>query len=154
MAACVVGIGQEWAGDDGVGIAVIRRLRQDGAALDLVEASEPTQLISLLTGGADPVVVVDAILDDDGPPGRVLLVEMNRAGGFCERLLSTHGVGVMEAIELARIAHPGGIAKSILVVGVTIGRPSRSGGGLSPEVEAAAPRAAAQAIKLACGDTA
>ena len=98
--------------------------------LDLVELDEPTRLIDLLADGADPVVLVDAVLDD-GPAGRVLLIDLQTPGGHCQRLLSTHGVGVMEAIELARIAHPDGVARRISIVGITVQETSRRGKGLS-----------------------
>jgi hydrogenase maturation protease len=150
LAARIIGVGQEWAGDDGVGIAVVRRLRQDGARIDLVETAEPTQLIHLLTDGADPVILVDAVVDE-GPSGCVLNIDAQTPGQHRERLLSTHGVGVIDAIELARITHPDRVAKSIFVLGITIQLTSRRGKGLSTAVDAAVPRAAAQALKLARG---
>ena len=66
-----------------------------------------------------------------------------------ERLFSTHGIGVMQAIELARIAHPDRIAKRIHVLGVTIQSASRTGKGLSAAVQNAVPVAAARALDLA-----
>ena len=150
LAARIIGVGQAWAGDDGVGIAVIARLKHSAAPIDLVEAAEPTQLITLLTDGADPVVLVDAIIDD-GPAGRVLLMDAQTPDRNSERLLSTHGLGVMEAIELARIAHPERIARRIFIVGITIQSALRGGGGLSGAVESAVPLAAARALELAQG---
>ena len=49
MGARIIGIGNEWAGDDGAGVAVIRCLRKLGRPLDVAEVREPTQLIDLLT---------------------------------------------------------------------------------------------------------
>jgi hydrogenase maturation protease len=148
LTARIVGIGQEWAGDDGVGIAVIAWLRRARAPVDLVETAEPTQLINLVIDGADPVVLVDAIIDD-GTAGRVMLLDAHRAGRYTTRLLSTHGIGVMEAIELARIVHPDRLAKRICIVGITVQSTGRAGRGLSAAVENAVPRAAAHALKFA-----
>ncbi|HEY2105020.1 MAG TPA: hydrogenase maturation protease [Candidatus Binataceae bacterium] len=148
MAARIIGIGQQWAGDDGVGLAVIRKLREFDGQVDLVEVDEPTRLIDLLTDGADPVVLVDAVLDD-GPAGRVLLIDPQTPGGQCRPLLSTHGVGVMEAIELARVAYPDRTAQRISIVGITIQETFRRGNGVSRAVERAVPRAAEQALALA-----
>jgi len=117
------------------------------ASIDLVEAADPTQLVSLLTDGADPVVIIDAVLDQ-GPAGRVLLIDAG-SDTNSTHLLSTHGLGVMEAIELARIAHPKEVAQRIFIVGITIQSANRGGTGLSPAVAAALPIAAAQALKLA-----
>lgn len=170
----IIGLGQEWAGDDGVGIAVIRSLRElslqqhlvvgeDGgkgsdklepalvrgdALLDLVETSEPTQVIDLLTDGADPVVIVDAVVDN-GSAGRVLIVDAQKPAYFSGRLLSTHGVGVMETIELARIAHPERLAPRIFIVGISIQRATRGGNVLSTAVADAIPFAAARALEMA-----
>jgi hydrogenase maturation protease len=147
LAARIVGVGQEWAGDDAVGIAVLRKLGEDSASVELIESAEPTGLIELLADGADPVVIVDAVLDD-GPAGRVLLIDPHSQSGDGERLLSTHGVGIIEAIELARLAYSNRIAKRIFVVGVAIGQSARHGKGLSPAVAAAVPLAAKHVLKL------
>jgi hydrogenase maturation protease len=144
----IIGVGQEWAGDDGVGIAVIRKLREAGAPIDLVEVVEPTQLIGLLTDGADPVVLVDAVLDEKSA-GRVLVFDAGAREPLSERLLSTHGLGVIQAIELARITQPAKVAHRILIVGITIRDAQRRGSGLSEAVAAAVPRAAHEAMKLA-----
>lgn len=146
----IVGLGQEFAGDDGAGIAVIAWLRQSQTPVNLVEGAEPSRLIELLTDGADPVVLVDALIDD-GPAGRVILIGEQTQDRYAERLLSTHGLGVMQAIEMARIAHPDKIARRIHVVGITIQSASRTGKGLSSVVQGAVPLAAAQALKLANG---
>ena len=125
MAARIIGVGQQWAGDDGVGLAVIRKLRERGSGIDLVELDEPSRLIDLLIDGADPVVLVDALLDG-GPAGRVVQID-SRRDPLCGHLLSTHGVGVMDAIELARITHPDRVASHIHIVGITIQETSRRG---------------------------
>ncbi len=148
MAARIIGIGQEWAGDDGVGLVVIRRLREIDSRLDLVELDEPSKLVELLTGGADPVVLIDAVLHD-GPPGRVLVIEAQRHAPHCEHLLSTHGLGVMEAVELARITHPENVAQRIFIVGVTVQQTSRRGQRLSASAQAAVANAAETTLNLA-----
>lgn len=148
MAARIIGVGQEWAGDDGVGIAVVRRLREAGSEFDLIELDEPARLIDLLTDGADPVVLIDALLDD-GPPGRVLLIDEPQRDPLAGHLLSTHGVSVTDAVELARIAHPDRVARKIFILAITVQQVSRRGNGLSAEVQASVARAATQALRLA-----
>jgi hydrogenase maturation protease len=144
---CIIGIGQDWAGDDAVGLAVIRELRQRNCRADLAEVGDPGQLIELLTSGADPVVIVDA-LAGDGAPGQVLLIDLGRAHPRHPKLLSTHGWGVLEAIELARVARPQSIARRIFVLGVIVGPVSLYSSHLSPAVLAAVPRAAVRAMML------
>jgi hydrogenase maturation protease len=145
--ARIIGIGQPWAGDDGAGLAVIRHLRGLARQLDLVEMEDASRLLELLIDGADPVVIVDAAMDD-GTAGRIVAVDAQRHGWSPLHLLSTHGVGVMQAIELARIAYPDRVARQIFVLAITIAQASPDGGDLSEAVQAAVPRAAAQALQL------
>lgn len=149
MAARIIGVGQAMAGDDGVGIAVARRIRQmrPPAAIEVVEVAEPSALLPLLTDSASLVVLIDALVDG-GTPGRILRLGSG-AGARRGHLLSSHGVGVLEAIELARSLDPENLAQRIEIIGVTIARPARYGEELSPGVARAVERAAAEAIKLA-----
>jgi hydrogenase maturation protease len=148
MAARIVGVGQKWAGDDGVGLAVIKWLRRALAPVDLAETAEPTQLVDLLTDGADPVVLVDAILDG-GAAGRVRQVDYESRDRNSKQLLSTHGLDVIAAIELARGVYPDRVASRVFIVGITIRSAGRGTRGLSAAVENAVPIAAAHALNLA-----
>jgi hydrogenase maturation protease len=151
MPARIVGIGQASAGDDGVGIAVVRRLRAIGVpqGIDLAEVAEPSALIQSHLCEADPVILVDAVVDD-GKAGRLVQFEAGDVRAPKATLLTSHGVGVLEAVRLARQISPGEAAKRIMIVGVTIRPPRRYGEGLSPAVAAAVERAAAAALELAC----
>lgn len=141
----VIGLGQRAAGDDGAGLAVIEALRGRGlpAGAELVEAPDASALVSLLeTPG--PVVVVDAVLAS--PPGEVIELSLSDLAAGGPAPVSTHGLGVGQAIELARLAAPGRLSPDIRIVGVSIGRPRRQEIGLSPEVAAAVPRAVARVL--------
>jgi hydrogenase maturation protease len=79
----------------------------------------------------------------------MLLIDAQRQDPHSRHLLSTHGVGVMEAIELARIAHPEKVAQRIFIVGITIQSAGRGSRDLSPATAEAVPRAAALVSELA-----
>jgi hydrogenase maturation protease len=147
LAARVIGIGQAMAGDDGAGVAAARRVRELSAAIEIVEVAEPSALIPLLRDGADPVVLIDAVVDT-GVPGRVLHLEPGMQSRRA-KLLSSHGVGVMDAIELARILDPPRVAPRIEIIGITIARASRHGDALSAPMAAAIEPAARAAVRLA-----
>jgi hydrogenase maturation protease len=149
MAARVIGLGQPVAADDGVGIAVVRRLREMGVApgVELFEAAEPTAIIPLLATPA-PVILVDAVIGG-GSPGQVLELSPERLDPRRPMPLSTHGVGVVQAVALARTLSPEAVSPRIRIVGVTIARPDRYRHALSPAVAAAVPRAAAAVVALA-----
>lgn len=142
----VIGLGQAAAGDDQVGLAVIEHLRSLGASerLELLLAPEPSALLPLLETSA-PVVLVDAVLA--APAGEVLVLEPDELAQRGLSTMSTHGLGVAQAVALARLLSPSAVSPSILVVGVCISRPERFRQGLSPEVAAAVPRAAEQVLR-------
>ena len=150
MPARVIALGQRSAGDDGVGFAVLDRLRQGGVPpdVDLRRAEEDAALIGLLET-PHPVVIVDAVLGS--PPGRVLDLAPADLAASGVRPVSTHGLGVVRAIELARVVAVGEVSPSIRIVGITIDRPARYEDGLSPRVEAAVALAAARVRALVAG---
>jgi hydrogenase maturation protease len=143
MGTRVIGIGQAAAGDDGVGIAVLRQLgaRALPPGVAIFEIAEATGLIPLLET-RDTVILVDAVLGE-GPPGEVIELEADALDDFSAKPLSTHGVDVAQAIALARTLFPDSAAPQVRIVGVRIAPPARYVHGLSPEVAAAVPRAVA-----------
>ncbi|WP_375772538.1 hydrogenase maturation protease [Archangium gephyra] len=147
----VIGLGQAAAGDDQVGLAVIAHLRSLGASgrLELLVAPEPSALLPLLETAA-PVVLVDAVLA--APAGEVLMLEPDELEQRGLSTMSTHGLGVAQAVALARLLSPSAVSPSIRVVGVSISRPERFRQGLSPEVAAAVPRAAEQILRAVSSD--
>lgn len=148
----VIGLGQAAAGDDQVGFAVIEHLRSLGApeCLELLLAPEASALLPLLETPA-PVVLVDAVLA--APAGEVLVLDPDELEQRGLSTMSTHGLGVAQAVALARLLSPSGVSPSIRVVGVSISRPERFRQGLSPEVAAAVPRAAEQVLRAVSSDT-
>ncbi|MFD7815483.1 hydrogenase maturation protease [Streptomyces sp. NPDC059785] len=138
----VIGVGNEFRRDDGVGRAVVERLRQRAEVRPLPPGTvlvtcdgDPGRLIALWEG-ADLVVIVDAAYARPGRPGRVHRLELD-----AERLeqpsasgASTHGLGLGEAVELARVL---GRLPARLVVLAVEGADGSLGTGLSPVVEAA-----------------
>jgi len=149
LAGRIIGIGQAMAGDDGAAIAVVRQLREraSGAGVEVMEIAEASALVPLLTDGATPVVLIDAMVDG-GEPGRVVHLRPE-IGARQSRLLSSHGLGVLQAIELAMTVNPDDFAQRVEIIAITIARPSAYGAGLSPEVARAVERAAGEAIRLA-----
>jgi hydrogenase maturation protease len=147
MATRVIAMGQTAAGDDGIGFAVLDRLRRDGvpAGVELLRADEDTALVALLET-PHSVVIVDAVLGS--PPGRVVELATAELAASGVTPVSTHGVGVAQAIALAHAVAGVDVAPSIRIVGITIERPARYQQGLSPAVAAAIEPAAARVRSL------
>ena len=135
----VIGIGEPAAGDDGVGRVVLERLRSQGVPddVELHEVRDPTEIVDLLAGAA-LVVVIDAVIG--GRPGEVLDLRPEELAARGMPAVSTHVVGVLEAIELASVLHAQP-QPPVRVVGVAIEPPSGLGAALSPAVAAAVPGA-------------
>jgi hydrogenase maturation protease len=101
MKTAVIGVGNEYRRDDGVGPAVVARLAQlelPQVAL-IVSDGEPSQLIDAWTD-TELTVLIDAVLSGHAEPGRVHRTSLGAlptgAGAA-----STHGVGIPEAVRLA-----------------------------------------------------
>ncbi|WP_326632990.1 MULTISPECIES: hydrogenase maturation protease [unclassified Streptomyces] len=136
----VIGVGNEFRHDDGVGWAVVARLTEraeewplpSGTAL-LVCDGDPARLITLWED-ADLAIVVDAAHAHPGHPGRLHRLELD--GGQLSQTgsaTSSHGLGLGDAVELARELErlPGQ-----LVVYAIEGADSSLGTGLSAPVAA------------------
>ncbi len=96
----ILGCGNPDRGDDGAGLAVIRRIRELG--IDAVEhAGEMLGLVDAWYGSAE-VTLIDAAVTG-AAPGTITVWNADECplplGTF---RCSTHGFGVAEAVELAR----------------------------------------------------
>lgn len=132
----LVGLGQAYAGDDGVGPLIAREAREVVPGLEVVELTGAEGLIDLLDGR--PTMVVDAVVDA-GPPGALLDLLPGDLGRV--RAFSTHGIGVAEALALAEALNGPEVLRGLRLLGVTIHPPSGWAPGLSAEVADAVPRA-------------
>ncbi|MGW6268424.1 MULTISPECIES: hydrogenase maturation protease [unclassified Streptomyces] len=135
----VIGVGNEFRRDDGVGWRVIARLRERAAGRPLPPGTvlaacdgDPARLIGLWEG-ADLAVIVDAAYGHPGRPGLVHRLSLDAGELDRPRTTSSHGLGLGEAVELARVL--GRLPKRLVVYAVE-GADSALGTGLSPSVGA------------------
>ena len=127
----IIGCGNRQRGDDGTGILVAEQLRESGIEA-ITRIGEAADLIEAWKG-ADDVIVVDAVVT--GAPVGTLRVWDGRAPlAPVSTTASTHGFGVAEAIELARVLNR--LPTRLRVYGVE-GRRFESGAEMSPEVRGA-----------------
>ena len=109
MRTVVIGVGNPYRRDDGVGSAVAELLR-DLPGVEVAQSLGETTDLMELWDGADLAILVDAILvdailvdavrTDPARPGRIHRLSVPAAG--CGAA-STHGPGLGEAVELARV---------------------------------------------------
>jgi hydrogenase maturation protease len=136
----VIGIGQPAAGDDAVGHAIIEAMGELALppGVELVRVREASALLPLLED-VSQVVVVDAVIGA-GAPGTVRVLDESELDGAGMSSVSSHGIGVVQAIELARTLSPH--APEVRLVAVSIAAPSEYREGLSEEVSCAVAEAA------------
>jgi hydrogenase maturation protease len=136
----VIGVGNAYRSDDGVGLAVVEYLRgrlPEGVAVVPCE-DEPSRLLDAWDG-ASAVYVVDAV-SSGAEPGTLHRFDASEEAVPSNVFRSsTHAFGVGEAIELARVL--GKLPPRVLVYGVE-GAEFRGGEALTPAVAAGVERVA------------
>ena len=138
--ALVIGIGNADRGDDAVGLIVARRLRTrcPAGARVLEHNGEATSLLDCL-GVADGAYLIDACMTGQ-PPGTISRFDVSlTALPDSARGRSTHGMGLADAIELARAL--GRLPRRCVIYAID-GQNFGAGADLSPDVAAAAERVA------------
>jgi hydrogenase maturation protease len=144
VSAVVIGVGNDFRGDDGVGLATARALRASAPDdVTVVELEgEATSLLEVWDGH-DLAIVVDAVKGDK-PAGYVYRFDalVNHPPRELFRF-STHAFGVSAAIELGRAL--GRLPNRLLVYGIE-GDNFEAGTALTPEVERAVAEATARVL--------
>lgn len=125
----IIGCGNRQRSDDGAGILVAERLRDLGIAAE-TRSGEAADLIEAWRG-ADDVIVVDAVVTG-APVGTVRAWDPRQPLASVRSTASTHGLGVAEAIELARVLQC--LPARLQVYGIE-GRRFEPGAQVSPEVQ-------------------
>ncbi|WP_190190213.1 hydrogenase maturation protease [Streptomyces minutiscleroticus] len=135
----VIGVGNEFRHDDGVGWAVVARLEERMAGRSLpwetVPAmcdGDPVRLMELWKG-ADLAVVVDAARTRPPSPGRVHRLALDDVLPQWPAATSSHGLELGDAVELSGVL---GRLPHRLVVYAVEGADSTVGRGLSDAVAA------------------
>jgi hydrogenase maturation protease len=139
MKSLIIGLGNDYCSDDGVGRVVARKLRAE--SLDevgvLEETGEGAALIEAWRG-ADFVILIDAV-HSGGESGSIYRIDANEQQ-IPRNLFhySTHAFNVGEAVEMARAL--GQLPRRLVVYGIK-GKNFALGVGLSPVIERAAEEA-------------
>lgn len=147
MSECaVVGIGTGHRGDDVIGLLVADRVRELGAiGVTVVPVASPLALLEVFDA-YDSVVVVDAVRSG-GSAGAVTVTRVDEAPlPNRSAAAGTHGLGVAEAVELARALDR--LPTRLVVVGVELADVT-TGADLTEAVSRAVDQAAAEVLRAA-----
>jgi hydrogenase maturation protease len=131
----VLGLGNEYAGDDAVGVLVVRALREELAgAADVVESAASGLALLEVFDGYDRAVVVDSIRTDRNPAGAILELSIADVGRVAAP--SLHHAGLPEMAAVARRLGIGFPAQT-RVLAVEVSEPPTFGAPMSEAVDAA-----------------
>ncbi len=138
----IIGIGNEYRGDDAAGLAVVQVLKtQDLPPVRLIEGISDGMSLLICWDAASKIILVDAV-SSGAEVGTIYrfdaLAQPIPVGlSFC----SSHAFGVAEALTLAHTLQQ---LPSTLIVYAIEGKNYASGAALSPEVEHAVQKVVAQ----------
>jgi len=100
MRTLVLGLGNDLAGDDAVGVLVARALRKElDGAVDVVESSAAGMALIEVFAGYDRAVVIDSIVTGRNPPGTVTEMGLTEVGRVVAP--SVHQAGLPELAAVA-----------------------------------------------------
>ena len=146
MKRLLIGIGNPFRRDDGVGIHIVEKMRTLlPQGIDVLTQSGEGATLMQSWLDADQIVVVDAVRSQS-TPGKIH--EINAATHRVPSEFfhySSHAFGVAEAIELSRVLNQ--LPRRVDVIGIE-GKDFSEGIGLTAEVDAAAEQAIAKISSL------
>ena len=135
----ILGLGNPILGDDGVGIAIaraIKELRPCDPSVDIIEASIAGRFLLDLITGYRTVIVADAIITDEkAPAGSVYTLSVGDLGSVVNPYAS-HALDLRTTVELGK-ALGYELPEEIRIYAVEIKEHTVFREGLNPEVEAA-----------------
>jgi hydrogenase maturation protease len=129
----VLGLGNPLMGDDGFGLAVLARLRDEWEleGVELVDGGTWGMQLLPLIEDADRLVLLDAIRTG-APPGTVMELERDQLPRYLSHKLSPHQIDLREVLALAELR--GRLTSSTVAIGAEPERVELSTT-LSPTVE-------------------
>jgi len=146
LSPMIIGIGTDTGGDDAAGLLVARRLR----ALGLEALDYSGEVLGLLDRweGAGEVILIDA-MRSGRPAGSIAVLDARAAPWAGEELhVSTHGLGLFEALSLA--AQLDRLPPRVVIYGIE-GRNFEPGSQASCEVLAAVEEVARRIVQELSG---
>jgi len=131
----LIGVGNEFRGDDGVGILAARRIREKNLpGIVIVECGGEAAALLDAWAGMKTVVIIDAV-SSGAPPGTIHRIDARRQSVSQELFpFSSHALGLAHAVELARSL--GKLPINIIIYGIE-GEQFTAGSNLSPKVQEA-----------------
>lgn len=128
-----MGIGNLILRDDGVGIRIAQKLKEEDPALEVIETSEVGIALLDLVVGYRKLIIIDSVKTGKGQPGELYMLKLKNMKPGID-LPSSHGIDIATAFELGhRLGYP--MPGQIRIYAVEVKNNETFGEGLSPEIE-------------------
>ena len=101
MKTLILGIGNPILTDDGVGIRIARKLKEESPELEVTETSETGITLLDLVVDYDKLIMIDSIKTEKGKPGDLYELKLEHLKAAMD-FSSSHGIGIASAFELGR----------------------------------------------------
>ncbi len=101
MNTLILGIGNLILTDDGVGIKIAQRLKEERPELEVVETGEAGLTLLDLIVGYDRLIIIDSIKTGQGKPGQVYKLELEDLKPAMD-FSSSHGIDIATAFKLGQ----------------------------------------------------
>jgi len=144
MNTLILGIGNPILTDDGVGIKIAHKLKEERPELEVVETGEAGLTLLDLITGYDRLIIIDSIKTEQGKPGQVYKVELEDLKPAMD-FSSSHGIDIATAFKLGqRLGYR--MPKSVSIYAVEMKDNTTFGERCTEEVEEKIPFIAKQII--------
>jgi len=111
-----IGIGNILRTDDGIGLHVIKKIKEIKPEIDTVDAGLGSIEILEYMEGYDLVFIIDAI-EADGEPGTIY--KINLSGGQQPPIIThSHGVDLVSTINFGQLLYQNKLPKKIILLAV------------------------------------
>ena len=101
MNTLILGIGNPILTDDGVGIKIAHKLKEQNPELEVLETSEAGIALLDLIAGYNKLVIIDSIKTKEGKPGELYKLELGDLKSHMD-FSSSHGIDIATAFELGQ----------------------------------------------------
>jgi hydrogenase maturation protease len=144
MKTLVLGIGNSILGDDGVGVRVAREVatRVNDENVDVRDVNVDGLNLFDHILGYDRLVVVDAIVTEDGRVGEIYRLKPERVCDPSRSAISPHHFNLATTIEIGKELFPGAMPGEVILYAISAEEANAVTEEMTREVKEAVPRAA------------
>lgn len=134
----IIGLGNEYRGDDYIGLAIARKIKNilgENSKIEVKEVSDPSRLLNIIEK-EDEVIIIDSA-KSGAAPGTMWRFEIIPGEELLEHTFSTHTIPLQKILELLRFSD--NAPRKIIIYAVE-GKEFGEGKGLTEKVESAVDR--------------